>query len=107
MIVSQESIKEVAEQIAREFHPQKIILFGSYAYGTPRDDSDVDMLIVMPYEGNGLHKAVEIIQKVESRFLVDLLVRTPEQLRQRIEWNDFFHKEITEKGKVLYESANS
>jgi uncharacterized protein len=105
-MISQESIQEVADQIAREFQPQRIILFGSYAYGTPRDDSDVDLLVVMPFEGKPVYKSIEILRAVQPRFAMDLLTRTPETIQQRIEWNDFFIREIIQKGKVLYEAAN-
>jgi predicted nucleotidyltransferase len=105
-----EAIQQVCDQIVREFHPQKVILFGSYAYGTPTEDSDVDLLVVMSkIEGNPIYKAMEIIRKIRevSRgFAIDLLVRTPEVVRQRIEWNDFFLREIMEEGKVLYEAAD-
>ncbi|HEY3295131.1 MAG TPA: nucleotidyltransferase domain-containing protein [bacterium] len=104
-MVDFESIQQVCDQIAREFHPQKIILFGSYAYGTPHDDSDVDLLVVLPeIEGNPIRKAAQILQHVSHRFAIDLLVRTPEVIRQRIEWEDFFLREIMERGTVLYEA---
>ena len=101
-MVSSEAIQELCNRIIQGFHPERIILFGSYAYGTPRDGSDVDLLVVFPFEGSNLHKAVEIVRQVKPTFSVDLLAYTPEQLQQRIAWNDFFLREITEKGKVLY-----
>lgn len=100
------SIRELTERIVQEFHPQCIILFGSYAYGTPGADSDVDLLVILPCESKGSSKAVEILNRVNPKFPVDLLVRTPEQVRQRLAWNDFFLREIMEKGKVLYEAAH-
>ncbi|MBI4507617.1 MAG: nucleotidyltransferase domain-containing protein [Chloroflexi bacterium] len=83
-----------------------MILFGSYAYGDPTGASDVDLLVILPFEGSNMRKAVEIMNRVSPRFPVDLLVRTPEQVRQRLAWNDFFLREVMEKGKVLYESAH-
>jgi predicted nucleotidyltransferase len=106
-MVSLAEIKAVAERIGREFRPHKIILFGSYAYGTPREDSDVDLMVMMPCRGNALHKAVEILRKADVRFGVDLLVRTPAEVGKRLAWNDFFLREIVEKGRVLYESPDS
>jgi predicted nucleotidyltransferase len=105
-MVDMGSIRELAKQIVRECHPERVILFGSYSYGTPTADSDVDLLVVMPCEGKGCRKAVEILNKVNPKFPVDLLVRTPEQVRQRLAWNDFFLREILEKGKILYEAAH-
>jgi uncharacterized protein len=108
MITLQE-IQEYADQVAREFKPERIILFGSYAYGTPNEHSDVDLLIIMSGVEDVIKKATEISIKVFSKrlFPLDLLVRTPEYIKQRIEWNDFFVKEIIEKGKVLYESSRA
>lgn len=95
-------IAEIAGRIAREFAPERIILFGSYAYGTPTDDSDVDLLVIMPFTGHHAAKAVEILERVDPHFPLDLLVRTPAQVRQRLEWNDFFLREVMEKGCILY-----
>lgn len=100
------SITEFADRIAREFHPERIILFGSWAVGAATEDSDVDLLVVMPTEGSGLRKAAEIMNKISPRIPVDLIVRDPDDVRKRLEANDFFLREVFEKGRVLYESAN-
>jgi predicted nucleotidyltransferase len=104
--ISQRTISSFARQVARRFNPQKIILFGSYAYGKPNADSDVDMLVIMPFKGKGAQKATEILLATDPRFPIDLLVRTPEQIQMRIKLGDFFIREITRKGKVLYEAAH-
>ena len=101
-MVSLAQIKAVAERIGRDFRPRKVILFGSHASGKPTEDSDVDLLVIMPCRGHPVHKAVEILTKAKVRFPVDLLVRTPSEVRKRLAWNDFFIREIMEKGKVLY-----
>jgi predicted nucleotidyltransferase len=106
-MVAMVDIEALAREIARDFRPDRIILFGSYAYGKPAADSDVDLLVIMPCRGNPLHKSVEILRKTQVRFAVDLLVRTPLEVRQRLAWNDFFLREIIEKGRVLYESADA
>jgi predicted nucleotidyltransferase len=79
-------------------------LFGSYAYGTPRPDSDVDLLVVMPLNGNPVDKSVEMRLKLHPRFPLDLLVRTPAKIRERLAMGDDFIKDIFDKGKVLYEA---
>ena len=99
MPITQQQIQEYSERIAAEFKPVRIILFGSYAYGTPTADSDVDLFVVMPFEGDSAHKATEIRHVVRAGFPVDLLVRTPAQVEQRIEWKDWFMREITEQGR--------
>lgn len=101
-----EAIQNVAGQIAKAFHPQKIVLFGSYAYGVPTENSDVDMLVILPFEGKGAQKSVEIMRAVNPVIPVDLLVRTMDQISERIRLNDFFLREVMEKGKVLYEAAH-
>src|SRR5437899_2978854 len=99
------AIQRLAREIADEFQPDKIILFGSYAYGKPHQDSDVDLLVVMP-AWNEISKASRISCAVERPFPLDILVRTPENLRWRLEEGDWFLLEAIGKGKVLYEKAN-
>ncbi len=106
-MIETEKILQISRAIAREFKPNKIILFGSYAYGNPQDDSDVDLLVILPYKGSNFQKSWEILNKIQPNFALDLLVRTPGDVEQRLAWNDFFLREIIEKGKVIYESANS
>jgi predicted nucleotidyltransferase len=97
----------VCAQIAREFRPWRIIPFGSYAYGQPGPDSDVDLLVIMPLKGRSTDQAIEISKRLEHRFPIDLVVRSPEEVRQRLAWNDFFLREVTEKGLLMYESADA
>jgi len=106
-MIDMEKILQISKAIYDEFNPEKIILFGSYAYGNPQDDSDVDLLVILPYEGSSFSKTWEILNKIKPNFAIDLLVRTPVEIDQRLAWNDFFLREIIEKGKVIYESANS
>ncbi|MEG3928739.1 nucleotidyltransferase domain-containing protein [Microcoleus sp. T3_D1] len=101
------TIMELSRAIANKFQTQKIILFGSYAYGNPTEDSDVDMLVVLSSDGNNLRKTWEILNQTQPNFAVDLLVRTPSEIEQRLAWNDLFLREIIEKGKVIYESAHT
>lgn len=106
-MIPKEKILQLSESIAREFHPECIILFGSYAYGVPTDQSDIDLLVILPFEGKAIRKALEIIKKVRPKIPVDLLVRTPEQVCERIADNDWFMREVVEKGQRLYESNHA
>lgn len=102
-------IKNLCQQIAREFNPEKIILFGSQAYGKPTAESDIDLLIVMPYEGSPFRQAGEILKRVIPQvgvLPIDLLVRTPEQINERLAIGDQFVAEILERGKVMYEATD-
>src|SRR5216110_2352214 len=76
-------IRRFARQVAERFAPEKIVLFGSHAYGTPHADSDVDILVVMPCR-NQVSQASRIRLAVPRRFPMDLIVRTPENLRRRL-----------------------
>ncbi len=95
-------IRRFAHQVADRFNPDKIILFGSYAYGTPHEDSDVDILVVMPAR-NELDRALQISSSIEAPFPLDILVRTPENLTWRVAEGDWFLREVISRGKVLYE----
>lgn len=80
-MVSEQEITQFTSRIVREYHPQRIILFGSYAYGTPTADADVDLLMVMPFAGKPVLQSVEILNALNPTFPIDLLVRTTEELR--------------------------
>jgi predicted nucleotidyltransferase len=99
------AIRRFAREVAERFQPEKIILFGSHAYGTPRADSDVDILVVMPCR-NQLDQAVKISVAIDRPFPLDILVRTPHNMNWRLSAGDDFLREIVSKGKVLYEAAD-
>ncbi len=104
-MVSRKDIQATCDDIVREFSPLQVILFGSYAYGTPSEYSDVDLLVVMPVEeSDARQQASEIRERIPRRFSMDILVRSPEEIACRISHNDWFLREVTEKGEVLYES---
>jgi predicted nucleotidyltransferase len=94
-------IEQLAGKIVREFHPEKIILFGSHARGTAGPDSDVDLLVVIPFQGKGWRKAAEIRSRIQSPFPLDLLVRAPDEMRRRVQAGDPFLREIAEQGVEL------
>ena len=97
----QQKIKEISEKIGKKFRPEKIILFGSYAWGEPSRDSDVDLLIIKETK-NTRETAREIDGSIFPRpFPVDLIVYRPDQVRER-EKTCFFIRDILNKGKVLY-----
>lgn len=99
-------IRRYARAIAEEFHPDKIILFGSYVYGTPHENSDVDLLVVMP-TGNQHSQAVRIRWRLAAPFPLDLLVRTPKEMKWRLEEGESFLTTIVSQGKVLYEKEDA
>ena len=105
-MVRKDEIKKLGREIGREFKARKVILFGSYASGRPRLDSDVDLLVILPFKGKPVRKSIKILDRFRPRFAVDLIVRTPAQIKQHLKWNDFFIKEIMEKGELVYEARN-
>src|SRR5690349_4838874 len=99
-------IRRFARQVAERFQPEQIILFGSYAYGTPHADSDVDILVIMPAR-NQIDQAVRISLAIDPPFPLDIIVRTPHNMRWRLAEGDSFLREIATKGKVLYEAPHA
>lgn len=105
--VPMDAIRFVVARIAARFKPEKIILFGSHAYGEPKPWSDVDLLVIMETERTSREQRLEIARFLRDRtFGIDIIVRKPDELKHRIELGDFFLRELTSKGKVLYERAN-
>jgi predicted nucleotidyltransferase len=105
-MVGRKQIRAFSDAVAREFRPEKIVLFGSYAYGRPTEDSDVDLLVIMPFDRRQGRKSLEIRQRIPASFSLDLIVRTPEFIAQRLAWGDCFTQEILSKGRILYEAAH-
>lgn len=104
-MVTRADIQAITNDIVREFAPLQVILFGSYAYGTPTEDSDVDLLVVMDIPKSEFrNKAIEIRQRIPYCFSLDLLVRSPKEIAYRVSYNDWFLREITEKGERLHVS---
>jgi predicted nucleotidyltransferase len=99
------AIRRFAGQIAERFHPDKIILFGSYAYGQPHAESDVDLLVIMDAY-DVVNQAIRICAAFERIFSHDIIVRTPKQIERGLQQNNWFLREIIEKGKVLYDTGN-
>lgn len=104
-MIPMSKIRAFARRIAAEFKPQRIILFGSHAYGKPTGDSDVDILVVMP-SPDTLDQAVRIRQHIDAPFPLDLVVRDPHELAWRLKEHDWFLLDIVEKGKILYEAPD-
>ncbi len=106
--ISIHAIRAVAQRIADRFQPEKIILFGSYAYGHPKPESDVDLLVIMDTPLRSRQQRLEISRALSPRpFPLDIIVRSPQELADRIAMGDLFLREITARGKVLCEHNRS
>jgi predicted nucleotidyltransferase len=100
------AIHAIVEQIAHAFKPDKIVLFGSYVYGRPRPESDVDLLVVMDTALKEAEQAIQICRSIQYDFGLDLIVKTPTALARRVALGDHFLREVIERGKVLYERTD-
>lgn len=96
----------ITQQIVERFHPNKVILFGSYAYGTPNTDSDADILVVMDHVSSPLRTAASISAGIDHPLPLDIIVMQTEQLAGAVDRGAVFATEITTNGKVLYEARN-
>lgn len=103
MTVTLETIQEYARRIAERFHPVKIILYGSYAYGHPTEASDIDLLVIMSYEGHCLDIARTIKRALNLPSYAHLLIKPPEEVQWRYKGGDPLIREALNKGKTLYE----
>jgi len=102
-VATKEEIDSLAAEIGRKFNPERIILFGSYAWGKPDPESDVDLLVIMGDGPSNWDLSVEVSAAVRHSFPMDILVRSPQEISERISKGDFFLKRVIEKGEVLYE----
>ncbi len=103
-VVAMSQIREVARRIGREFRAHKVVLFGSYARGLATEDSDVDLLVILPFEGKSVEQSVAMRLTIRPAFPVDLIVRTPEKVQERLRMGDGFLRQVLQQGKVLYEA---
>ena len=99
----QREIERVKDQIVKNYKPEKIILFGSFAYGKPKSNSDVDLLVIKKTNKKKVERIKELLMKVESSLPLEPLVYNPAEYRERLDLGDFFFKTIFAKGKILYE----
>jgi predicted nucleotidyltransferase len=99
-----ETLPQATEKIVRELKPEKIILFGSYAYGNPTQDSDVDLIVILDTSQPRRERVVAVSLLLYPRpFPLDILVKTPQEIKEDLDKGNFFLREIMAKGKVLYE----
>ncbi len=103
-------LSKIVEKLREEYKPLMIILFGSYAYGKPTEDSDIDLLILKNTNKRRVDRFVQvkrIIYNPDCKIPISPLVYNPKELEERLKIDDDFIKEIMQKGTVLYEKTNS
>lgn len=104
-MTAEQEIERIVRRIVEEYHPLKVILYGSYAYGTPDADSDIDMLIIKDTRERFIDRFVEVKRLVADsnrRIPFEPIVLTPGEIERRLAIGDQFIQEIMTRGKVLY-----
>lgn len=106
----QKKLKElevITKRIVKNYAPEKIILFGSYAWGKPTEDSDFDLMIVKKDKKKGkegfFEEQMKVSDIIDGELAIDVLIHTPEEIKKRLDMGDFFYEDIMKKGKCLYE----
>lgn len=103
--MQEKEIQKVTDTIIKEFKPEKVVLFGSYAWGSPQKDSDIDLFIIKDDKTKNIREMAIDLEKIliDRDMPLDLLVYKPDQVAKRLSMSDRFVKKIWEEGKVLYE----
>ena len=102
--VTEEGLGEIVRRLVSELAPQKIVLFGSYVYGNPSPDSDVDLLVILGTQARPVDRYLSVSRLLRPRpFPLDILVNTPDEIQQALERGDGFISELITLGRVLYE----
>lgn len=105
--VTEEVLGEIIRRLVSEIHPRKIILFGSYVYGNPSTDSDVDLLVILDTHARPVDRYLSVSRLLRPRpFPLDILVKTPEEIKQALERDDGFISDVVAQGRVLYERSD-
>ena len=105
MVISPD-IQRVVSQIVDRFRPQKVVLFGSYAYGEPTKDSDADLLVIIDTDQRSVRAAAGIAAGIDHPVPLDILVKTPREVAARIKGGDTFLLKILSEGVILYGARN-
>jgi predicted nucleotidyltransferase len=102
-MVDHAQIRRYASTLVRQFRPERVVLFGSYARGSATEDSDVDILVIMDHDKRrNVDQAIAIRLQADTPFPMDLLVKRPAEVAERLAMNDTFIRSILEQGEVLY-----
>ncbi len=96
-------IEDLVRRLVEKFHPERVVFFGSRCFGTPRPDSDVDLLVLMDYEGSNYRAAVELLRALRPRFPVEFVIRRAEDAAERYRLGDPVLREALDTGRVLYQ----
>jgi predicted nucleotidyltransferase len=97
-------LSEVVDRIVRKFHPEKIILFGSWARGNAREDSDLDLLVVLSKVEHKRKAAIEVLRALNGLPISkDVIVTTLQEIKERGKTIGYILRPALEEGKIIYE----
>ncbi|MCL4868902.1 MAG: nucleotidyltransferase domain-containing protein [Anaerolineae bacterium] len=105
MQMMNQALAEIVACLIERYQPQRIILYGSLAYGTPHHDSDIDLLIIKETPETPVARRIAVRQLVQPQpYQVPFspLVLTPAELNKRLAMGDPFYQAIVQQGRVLY-----
>lgn len=107
MIIKQEKeIKKIVNQIVENYKPEKVILFGSFAYGKPKENSDVDLMVIKKTNNRFIRRLFRVVEGIDSDLGTDILVYTPKEWARRLKEGHYFFKEVAQRGRILYEKKS-
>lgn len=98
----QKEVRKIIRQVVRDYNPEKVILFGSFAAGRPRKNSDVDLVVIKKTKERFTSRLFRVVRSIKSSLGTDILVYTPKEWQDALEEENYFIKEIAEKGKLVY-----
>ncbi len=102
-MISTDTLNRIVQQIVQSCKPEKVILFGSYGYGTPDPDSDLDILVISRWRGTSSERIRRVLRAIkEEGFSIDVIVKTPTEFEKGLKGRNWFLQEVAEKGRVLY-----
>lgn len=108
MLITEDQIHEVVGRIVAGVDPDKVILFGSYAYGKPNRDSDLDLLIIKETDKPRYKRGREVRKHLRGmKIPLDIVVYTQEEIREFAEVETSFIAQVVKEGRVLYERCQS
>lgn len=99
---NKKEVEKIINQIVKKYKPEKIILFGSFASGKTKENSDVDLLVIKKTKDRFTTRLFKIAEIIKSSLGTDILVYTPKEWKSALEEENYFIEEINKKGKLVY-----
>jgi len=100
--ITREQVVAFLERLIELYQPERILVFGSYANGQPGGDSDIDFLVIMPYEGRRTEKAIDVVLSIPRKFPLDLLVRSRQEVADLENSDDWIGWVAVQEGREVY-----